>query len=398
MVDMVSAAVVHQHTNNFGDDAAGSALVTALLDTSAAQRVEVFYIWDHGTGGLPIADPRVRHHRLKLLSGNADRRPLLAVSAAASLVSPALIRGELGRFARACQATDLVYVAPAGSNLGIYKDWMYLLSLVVLIRSGCRPIFCQNTIGPSNSRVFDMIARWVLRRSRVLVRESRSQRFLAAHGISAELGVDTALALAVPQAPPTTPSPGPITIVPTRLGSWHRDHQGFDDTAFLGEELPAGVAQVATELGLPVRVLAHLYGPEAEDDWLALVADGLRRNGCVAEVVHPTSYVEYAVALAQSTAVVSMRYHGLVLSGLTATPCLALAYENKMVEAATYLGQADHVHDVTSMDPAAIASGLRMVVAQTTQIREDLADRRGDLRKAALGPVRLALSRRVHVA
>jgi len=79
---MVSAMVVHQHTNNFGDDVAGSALVLGLLEMPQVDRVDVHYIWQRGGGGLPVTDERVSHTKLNVLAGQRDQRPMLAILAA----------------------------------------------------------------------------------------------------------------------------------------------------------------------------------------------------------------------------------------------------------------------------------------------------------------------------
>lgn len=55
--------VVNQHTNNFGDDAAGTALVNRLLQVGV-EKVELLYCMP---GFLPIDDKRVIHnHKLNV--------------------------------------------------------------------------------------------------------------------------------------------------------------------------------------------------------------------------------------------------------------------------------------------------------------------------------------------
>lgn len=379
------ATVIHQHTNNFGDDVAGAALVRGLRGMAGADEVDVFYIWHRNGAGLPAESREVRHHMPKLLAGVRDRRPELAVRAALAFVHPELARGELRELLDTCRRSDVTFVAPAGSNIGIYKDWMYLLTLVVLTRGGVRPVFCQNTIGPSSSRPFDRLARYVLERSTVYVRERRSHAYLQGLGIDAHLGVDTALMLE-PVEPSTDAEPY-VTVVPTRLSSWHRDHRGLADAAFLGEALPSGVADVARDAGVAVHVLAHLYGPEAEGEMLQRLCDALQDRGCAAVVVSPTTFEEYQADLAGARAVVSMRYHGLVMSGHAGTPCVSLAYENKMLEAAAYLDMTDLVLDVTSATARQISTLLSQAMRIDPGRRSRLRDLVSALQQKASAPV-----------
>lgn len=383
---MVVAAVVHQHTNNFGDDVAGVALVQGLLDEHGVQQVDVFYIWHRRGGGLPIVDGRVRHHRLDVLAGRKDYRPRLAVLSALSMLSPRLMRGDLRTLLRTCRSADVVFVAPAGSNIGIYKDWTYLLSLAVLVRSGVRLVFCQNTVAASKSRIFDAVARGVLRRSTMYVRESRSQKYLESLGIPSTLGVDTALRLTPPEVESGDVARH-LSVVPTRLGTWHRDHRAFDDEHFLGVVLPEGIASFAVERGLDVHVLAHLYGSEGEDDALELVRHGLEAAGCTVRTVRPTGYEAYWKDLAQAEVVVSMRYHGLVLSGAAAVPCVSLSYENKMREAAAYLGMEALLLDVSQATSAQVDDRLREALGPGGPTRAALKAVAVSLREVAWRPL-----------
>lgn len=377
--------IVHQHTNNFGDDAAGSALLTSLFDTLDPDQIDVFYIWHRGGQGLPTSDPRVRHHFLAALDGTRDRRPELAVRTAMTLPSARLATGDLGELVRACRGASAVIVAPAGSNIGLYKDWTYLLALVTLVRSGVRPIFCQNTVAASFSRPFDALAKYVLKRSTVFVREQASLAYLKELKISAALGVDTALAVS-PEDPMVHTRPY-LAVIPTRLANWHRDHRSFHDMDFLGATLPDAIADVADAAGFDVRVIAHLYGSEDEGSALGTLRDHLLARGCSAEVVVPESHRAYASALAGARATVSMRYHGLVLSGLAGVPCVALAYENKMCEAARYLRQETLLVDVHTATRHDIRTRLQQAIALSEEERGELAEASSTLRVVARQPV-----------
>nr|WP_083512968.1 polysaccharide pyruvyl transferase family protein [Microbacterium barkeri] len=325
MAEQRRITVVNQHTNNYGDDAAGVALVERCLSELQATQVDVFYIWDGGDGGLPVDDERVRHHRLPVLAGSRDARPALARATLRQLLLRKGVHPGLRGLASSARDSDFVLVSPAGANIGIYKDWTYLFVLVGLVLNGIRPIFFQNTIGRSNSRIFDAVARYVLRRSDLYVRESASQRWLASEGLTAYLGVDTGLLLDIEPQGVTDPV---IAVVPTNLSGWHRDFKSDDDGLLWRDALARGLAISAAEHGLGVRIVPHLYGSQAEPAEIERFIAALAKHGCPAEIAPVSTLSGYISELGRASVVVSMRYHGLILSARQGVPCVSLAYEN----------------------------------------------------------------------
>ena len=82
-----------------------------------------------------------------------------------------------------------------------------------------------------------------------------------------------------------------------------------------------------------------------------------------------------------------MRYHGLVLSGLAGVPCVALAYENKMCEAARYLRQETLLVDVHTATRHDIRTRLQQAIALSEEERGELAEASSTLRVVARQPV-----------
>lgn len=376
--------IVNQHTNNYGDDAAGLALVERCFSELGATQVDVFYIWDGGVGGLPIDDERVRHHHVALLSGATDARPALAKATAVKFLRRNGGHRGLRELIAAAKDSDFVLVSPAGSNIGIYKDWTYLFVLASLVLAGVRPVFFQNTIGKSNSKVFDRVARYVLRRSDLFVRESASQRWLASEGLSAYLGVDTGLLLEMPSIEETDPV---IAVVPTNLSSWHRDFKSDDDGVLWRDALAEGLATSAAESDLTIRVVPHLYGSQAEPDELQRFAEALKARGARVEIAPVASLSDYVNELGRASVVVSMRYHGLILAARQGVPCVSLAYENKMKEAAAYLGQSDLAMHVRDASAQSIADGVRSALARRAEIAASAPGRMAELVDIARGPL-----------
>ena len=394
---MSRAVILNQHTNNYGDDAAGAALATSLARTLSADQVDIFYIWQKNGVGLGL-DPSIFHdHLIPELSGETDARAKLALDIAKSVVFKRPLPRWLQGIVETAKQADNVFVSPAGSNIGIYKDWTYLLVLLALVTNGVRPIFFQNTIGSSNSRMFNSLAKYVLQRSELNVREKATQEWLAKQGMSSYLGVDTALLLDRSLGDDEHHSTGSteryIAIVPTRLSNWHRDFRQFDDGTLVDDVLVRAIATTARSRNLGVRILPHLYGPEGESSYLDTILQQLSDAGCRTEMVPTSSYIDYMNALAQASAVVSMRYHGLVLAAHAGVPCVSLAYENKMVEAASYLGVSDLCRHVAEMSMDELVGLLESALDQEGSYREFMKRRLLVLQDIARGPLMAAQAR-----
>jgi len=54
--------IINQHTNNYGDDIAGSAMLGELVRRFPQARIEVFYSWNLSQGQLPFNHPQVTPH------------------------------------------------------------------------------------------------------------------------------------------------------------------------------------------------------------------------------------------------------------------------------------------------------------------------------------------------
>lgn len=387
-------AIVNQHTNNYGDEAAGVALVSTVLARLDPDVVDIVYIWHKYGAGLSVTDPRCSHHYPDSLSGLRDRRPMLVAQVARSFVLRRQPGGELGDMIRLCSAADVVLVAPAGSNLGIYKDWMYSLFLLLLQLGGVKLSFCQNSVGASDSRLFDAVSRYILRRSQVFVRELASHRWLARHRISSYLGVDTALLLE-PRSVTRTATRKYIAVVPTALSLWHRDFRKFDDSQVTDNILVGAVARIAVKRDLEVVLVPHLNDREAETSLLEGLSLEFQKRGCRAEVAGVGSLEGYRCALASAEAVVSMRYHGLVISAAELVPCVSLSYENKMVEAARYLGLGDLEVPVAGVSEPVLSELVERALVERARFRATLAERLPALRQIALGPLLSLQSRRL---
>ncbi len=384
-----SIAIVNQHTNNYGDDAAGRALIEELNELSP-ERLDVFYIWHANSTTLPTHSPHQFNHAPEVTSGLHDTRRTLAWQAMRRFVGlpPS---DEVRILLDTTRAAEAVLVSPAGSNLGIYKDWMYLFILLILVLDGTRPTFVQNTVGESNSLLFNLLARFVLKRSLVFVREKRSHDYLRNKGIQCVLGVDTALLLTEGNYHATDEKPY-IAVVPTQLSNWHRDFQA-DQRANYIDELIAGISAYSAREAIPVKIVPHLYGHHSEADFLFEFCSELVTAGCHATISPVESLDDYRAVIACSLTVVSMRYHGLVLAGLERVPCVSLAYENKMSEAASYLGVLPLAITVGNARSNEIVKRLEDAVENRDYWTSTLDTRVPLLRRVAASPLLPIISR-----
>lgn len=384
---MPKVAIINQHTHNYGDDIAGLAVVDELRRQVSPELIDIFYIW-HGepVGRVAVDGDECRHHYLQDLSGRTDRRPQLAISVLLQLLTGRIWRRDLRVLTASAQAAEIVLVSPAGSNIGIYKDWTYLLVLATLVKKRVRPVFHLNTIGPSGSKLFDWVARQVLRRCQIYVREQASHEWLSNLKIHSVLGVDSALL-----SRPPTPTPmvrRPIAVVPTGLANWHRDYKGRNDGDLWQGKLVTALEGVSTSSGLPIVMVPHLYGVQAEPELLAGLAGMLVNVGCDASVADVKSSRDYVQSLAEASVVVSMRYHGLVVGGLAGVPVVSLSYENKMKEAAGYLGLAKWSLDVKDFSADRLAERILDALQRRVEIESQLVARAPGLRDRAGRPIR----------
>ena len=385
---MTRVVILHQHTNNFGDDAAGAALAKEVRETLRAGIVDVFYIWHKGGGTIPTPPSGFRHHHLNLLSGRTDTRARLAAIAVAHALLRICPNQELRALLQSSRAADAVFVAPAGSNLGLYKDWMYLLVLFILTNAGVRMTFCLNSFAASGSRVFDRLALFVLRRARVFTREIQSREYLNSRRVRATLGADTALVLARHRENSGNAIPSPtIALVPTSLSTWHRDFRAIDDEQTVLEPILAAVVEVAIEQHFSIDLVPHLYGPENEAILLDRIQSRLTDMGCDARVLSVTSYLGYIDALSRATVAISMRYHGVLCAAMSGTPCLSICYEEKMRDAADYLGYSPWTLDPHYLTRAELASKLRDAIIHRSEVQGLVRARTAELAEISRMPI-----------
>ncbi|WP_197017298.1 polysaccharide pyruvyl transferase family protein [Microbacterium sp. MRS-1] len=373
--------ILNQHTENFGDDAAGDGIMRIVDSYPCVDRVEVVY---NGPQGEPYGDRRsVAPNGVRLK--DIGLWGLIAWS-----VSPRSLRarGPAGKLVELIREADVVFVAPSGANIGIYRDWQFLFRLLMAVREGARPVFHWNTIGRSGSRLFDRLSAYVLRHSDLFVREIASAHYVESMGLSCETGPDTAFAL---PAVEIAVDERLISVIPSELDSWHPGFKENGVNRIILNDLAAVLSAFVTENDLRVQILPHLRSA-TERAFNAEFCAALSRFGVDSSRVSirddVTSYETYDFAIATSRVIVGGRYHSVVLAAKNFRPFVSWSYENKMTEVCRYL-HMEHLEVDLKSDGAGVrfASALRRAFeegAETTEqlrrtVNDELATRVGEV-------------------
>lgn len=369
--------IINQHTNNFGDDAAGVALVKRLLQNG--HEVDVIYLWNKSGTKLPINDQNVRHHTLYSLSRDSlilNMYEFLAGKKTCYFANLKMLSKQ----------ADFVLISPCGANIGIYKDWCFLFCVCLARIFNKNVVFHLNTIGESNSNIFNFLARRVLKKCTLFVREKASVDFLKKINMNAILGVDTAFLL---DKLPALESKESIIFVPTKLNNWHVDFKNKNDQDIVFNKIIPNIAAAAAHSGKNVELLPHLYNSESEHEYLEEIRDALLSENDKINVIirkDVNTFYDYDRVISQAFFVVSMRYHGVVLSVKNGVPVISLAYENKMKECCRYSDILKYNVSLFDLDVDSLKACFNSVIEDNLAIRAKLTKRYDILNQAAMLP------------
>lgn len=377
--------LINQNGANFGDDAAGAAAIYQLRSRFQNCCFSIVYNYPRASAGpiLPLEGVEAEHY-LGLDPNEFD----LILVVVAQVLPIRWFFPWLSESARKvislADSADVVLMSPCGANIGVYRDWRSLIRLLLVAACGRAPVFCLNTIGRSGNIVFDLLAKHILSKSVVFVREKRSFDFARSIGVGANVGVDTVFGL--PLLSPAQKRKE-VAVILTDVTRWFPSFQRYKMAEFRGEVCRA-IASVAIQNGLSVRLLPHTHSFANEDEFLLGVLAELREfmGDGVSYDRECRSFVDYETAIAQSMIVVSMRYHGIVMSARNGVPFVALSYENKMREVAAYVGCGETVLDLRHWSEAKFTSIMRVVMENSDKIRLEMKARAPALTRLAQLP------------
>ena len=364
--------IVNQHTNNFGDDAAGTALVNRLLQVGI-EKVELLYCMP---GYLPINDNRVIHnHKLNV-------RKLCRLDFILYWLF-GVCRGEfIPNFVRKLADYDLIIVSPCGSNLGIYKDWQLLFQDLIVIKNNRNLIFHLNTIARSGNRLFDGLVQLLCKRCSVYVREKSSQQYLEHVGVTATWGPDSAFMLE--SRGTVNCDKRRIVFVPSNVWSWHVNFIG-DESKSYDEMIIKPLAIFAKKHDKDIYILAHTNSKEEKtfNDETKLKLESII-PGLKVVIPDIETVYDYENYIRSAYFLVGMRYHSIVLAAKSAVPFISLSYEQKMKEVSEYTGQQDFCLDLKDIYQMETFSRLlENICERQSKIRQDLETKKNWLIKGA---------------
>lgn len=374
--------VTNQHTCNYGDDAAGIALLQLIKETFPDATVDVVYN-SHKGEDLDAKVPYLKGwivHRTDIVFWKDFRFGFLRFILGWFLRIPIKQHVGFERYLEIVKSVDVVFVSPCGANIGIYKDWQFLIRIWIAVLAGKKVFFHLNTIRKSRSFLFDRVAKYVLKNSNVFVREKSCFDELRKWGVCPSLGVDTAFSLREETLDSNTrhlEDGRYLVFIPTSLG-WHPNF-GKDDSNRIFEVLLPELVKYANENELSILILPHLYGSLDESPLLLdvkrrLVSFGLDQDKVrVADEV--SSVWMYQRKIKSAFTVVSMRYHGIVFAAKNAVPFLSLSYENKMREVCAYVGKLNLNIDLKKLNARELAEKLKEIGDSREAISESLKAR-----------------------
>lgn len=326
--------LVNQHTLNFGDDIAGTSLIKQIFKFFPSENTTVQIVYNT-PGSLKYPDKRVVDRNDVLLK-DMGRVQIFLFMAFSLLGIQFVYKESLKAYKRMVQDADVILVSPGGANLGMYKDWRYLIKLYMVVVFKGRPIFHNNTIEYSNNWLFNIFEKIILNNSRIYVREMRSYNHLQEKGFFPMRGVDTAFSFVEEDTEPLI-SENYLVFIPTNLDDWHPNFKKEPLSNKVKKIVLKELAELSKQENLSIVILQHMHGSATENDLYdeckrQLVGLGVK----TVSIPKIESCYQYDNVIRNSKFVASMRYHGVVMAIKNKTPFCSLEYENKMAEVCRY--------------------------------------------------------------
>lgn len=383
--------ILNQNTDNYGDDIAAQALTYIIRSADTSAEIRFLYGPRPWSGTVPVLGKEISHRVMTSMGGKTSYLDLFRTYLHRKFrVKPNYRNDEFKKLSSDLNWCDHVMVSPSGANIGIYQDWNALKVTMQVVAHGKQLIFHLNTIGSSGNMLFDLLARTMLRKSLVFVREARCLSELKAWGVESKFGPDSAFALPAASRPSTLSPTKIIGLVPTGL-NWHPDHQDSKSLFIVDQLDKTFIERVKSNPSLIVHIIPHLYGHMDETELLLTVKESLVKKGIPTAQIEIATWVksadEYDQAIAACHIVITMRYHGVVLAAKNAVPFFALSYESKMKEACRYTRMDQYCVDIKSSTPELVAKKISSILEQHDEISTFLKENSSRLSKMTYYPI-----------
>ncbi|MEN2500589.1 MAG: hypothetical protein MHMPM18_004742 [Marteilia pararefringens] len=345
---MKKIVFINQHGSNKGDYAAFQSQLEIISTKHEGQRVDLTVIYN--VTRCPFDIDEYKNITITHLADNTNGKleklyyRVASVFGVFSNLSPSKYVADV-KFA--VSQADEIYLANGGANLGVYTDWRYLWRLSI---ASTNKNLCSfgNSIGDSNSKLFDKLKFRILRRFKsYLVRDLTSQEYLEKHGIPCVPTLDVVYA----QTSNLYDSGEQyhfndkfVVFTPNELHSWHPDFEGNN----LEEEYIRVINKLISQ-GLNVVLLPQLFSDNHISDekfYLDLVSKCNNPSFC--EVIPSDSSIQEQLAvISKCEYVIGGRYHSLVFALSQDKPVISLSYESKMSGMMRYFGLDEYSMDVS---------------------------------------------------
>ncbi len=373
--------IINQHSLNYGDDIAGIALIQELKKRFPNNlHIDIIY---NTKGKLPIDEENVEH-RFDLTLKKVGKIQLFIFYFFSLFGLKIIFDDTLREFRKTIQEADKIFVSPSGANIGIYKDWRFLLKVWMVDVFEGDLVFHNNTIGKSGHLLFDRIAAKILRRSDIYVRELSSYQYLKKQRISSVRTVDTGFMFKNVKISPEyiQNKKNYIVFIPAKLSNWHPNFKNSNVEEKLQEVIIPELIEFLECNKQKIVFLPHMYGESNEDDLLLnykqhFLDAGLEEKQILDIKVHDC--FDYDLIISNSSAVVSMRYHGVIMAIKNAIPFISLAYENKMKEACIYSNLQLFNMDISVGEFSAFREKIEYLWAHKSDIEKSMEISQGHL-------------------
>jgi colanic acid/amylovoran biosynthesis protein len=324
--------ILNQHTKNFGDDIAGISLIQELRKRFKDCKINIIY---NTNGKLEVNDDNI-NHATDLSLKNIGLLQILIFLFFSLFKIKFIYNATLKKLQNLVKSSEFIFVSPCGANIGIYKDWRFLIRSLIVILLGGKLIFHNNTIGSSGNFLFDSIAKYILRRSDVYVREQASLDYLQSINVFSVRSVDTAFLFEDDSSQITEDY---TVFIPTKLETWHPDFKNEDLFGDLKNKVLIDYVNFIQSNRLKLYILPHMHGEYLETELHNRYVSEFIKIGLPKEnikILNINDVYDYNKYIKNATLVVSMRYHGVVMSIRNSVPFISLGYENKMNEVCKY--------------------------------------------------------------
>ena len=340
------------HLNgNFGDDAAGTAFLEELASRPEITEITVM---PKIFAGYKVADnnKKIKYY-VESTVGNRYTALLKKIS----------------NYKKLLKTVDYITIGPCGSSIGIYKDRMLLMYAYLAVKAKKKVVFALDSLNDSKDKKYNKYARKVFEKSKIFVREKASQKYLESIGISSEFGIDSAFNMS--DSHHNKNKQKQIIFVPSNFG-FHPDFRDFNFEEMMKNRILPCIAKKAKEENCKISILPNFHNLDAEEGIVNKISnfdiDGVHIDLCD----NVKTVYDYDNTLNNAEIVVSMRYHGVVLSAKNCTPFIGISYEQKMNEVAGYTGLSDYMIDLKNFDENKFSSMLDKIFENKEQIENKL--------------------------